>query len=326
MCQRTPCLGTPHDILALIDAGYADQLSYSEWAAGMLLGHIVRPVPMVQIKTTGDSRDGCCVFYSDGKCELHDLGLKPTEGRLAHHEVFPRELLREYNLTYQVAREWMIEENLDVIREIVQKLKEHLDKKEKMAEKKKVYISGKMRYMTEEESRALFLSAQRKLEAEGFEVVNPWDFEDEKSKQCSEWSDYIMFDLPILKTCDIIYMLPNWNDSCGANVEHWYAKGHGIEIRYAQEPNSLESLKQSIDSNDSLVCFGCFYDRKNKKYFAVQKGEDSIIEKMLRHAIVNKVGFATMLKSVLDLLSVRHARPKGNIPNDFFEIFDKFKK
>lgn len=129
MCQRTPCLGTPHDILALIKAGYVDKVCYSEWAAGIVLGHIDRPIPMVQIKTKSDGkRDGCCVFFNDGKCELHESGLKPTEGKLSHQEVSMKELLRENNLTYQVAIEWCKEENLDIIRKIVKKVSEYLDK------------------------------------------------------------------------------------------------------------------------------------------------------------------------------------------------------
>lgn len=130
MCQRTPCLGTPQDILALINAGHVDKVCYTEWAAGIILGHITRPIPMVQIKTKNGNRDGSCVFYNDGKCELHENGLKPTEGKLAHHEVSAIELRPEYNLTYQVAIEWTKEENSDVIREIVNKVMEHLKKKE----------------------------------------------------------------------------------------------------------------------------------------------------------------------------------------------------
>lgn len=131
MCQRTPCLGTPQDILALIDAGYADKVCYTEWAAGMYLGHIARPIPMVQIKSISvGTKDGCCVFFHDGKCDLHESGLKPTEGRLSHHEVSVRELRKENNLTYQVAIEWCKDENLDIIREIVRKVMEHLNKKE----------------------------------------------------------------------------------------------------------------------------------------------------------------------------------------------------
>lgn len=37
MCH-TPCLGTPQDILALIDAGYADKLCYTDWLVGVILG------------------------------------------------------------------------------------------------------------------------------------------------------------------------------------------------------------------------------------------------------------------------------------------------
>ena len=68
MCQRTPCLGTPQDILAIIEAGYVDKVCYTEWAAGMYLGHITRPIEMVQIKSKGKGKDGECVFFHDGKC------------------------------------------------------------------------------------------------------------------------------------------------------------------------------------------------------------------------------------------------------------------
>lgn len=129
MCQRTPCLGTPQDILALINAGYVDKLCYTVWAAGMALGHITEPIAMVQIKAKGKIQDGECVFFNDGKCDLHDSGLKPTEGKLSHHEHSMKELLKENNLTYQVAIEWCKEENYDVILEIVEKIMDHKFKK-----------------------------------------------------------------------------------------------------------------------------------------------------------------------------------------------------
>jgi len=129
MCQRVPCLGTPQDILAIINAGYVDKVCYTEWYAGMLFGHM-EPIEMVQIKSKSKGNNGECVFFHDGKCELHENGLKPTEGKLAHHEVSAIELRPEYNLTYQVAIEWTKEENSDVISEIVNKVMEHLNKKE----------------------------------------------------------------------------------------------------------------------------------------------------------------------------------------------------
>ena len=80
---HTPCLGTPEDIEKLIDAGYRDRLAPTSWFAGMLMGVINRPIEMVQPKV----ENGWCTFYHDGLCELHDKGLKPTEGRLSHHSI-----------------------------------------------------------------------------------------------------------------------------------------------------------------------------------------------------------------------------------------------
>lgn len=117
MCH-TPCLGTPQDILRLIEAGYADKVAYSEWAVGILLGFTPYVIPMVQI----EEKNGWCVFYHDGKCELHDKGLKPTEGILASHDLTPYELKPEHNLTFSVAREWVREENLKIVKEICDKL------------------------------------------------------------------------------------------------------------------------------------------------------------------------------------------------------------
>lgn len=131
MCQRTPCLGTPQDILALINAGYVDQLCFTEWAAGIVLGHIKQPIEMVQIKSKGKNKDGECVFYHDGKCDLHESGLKPTEGKLSHHEVLVKELFKENNITYQVAIEWCKDENYDVISEIVDKYMDNKYKEKK---------------------------------------------------------------------------------------------------------------------------------------------------------------------------------------------------
>lgn len=121
MCH-TPCLGTPHDILALINAGYGDKLCFTEWAAGIVLGFTNKSIAMIQAKV----ESGWCIFYRDGKCELHDSGLKPTEGKLASHDVSFRELTPEYNLTYNVAKEWN-DEHLDVIKEISMKLKDLYD-------------------------------------------------------------------------------------------------------------------------------------------------------------------------------------------------------
>lgn len=81
MC-KTPCIGTPEEMLAISRAGFSDRLALSSWAAGLILGthnHVV-----TIIAPLFDQKKGFCTFYQDGMCELHSLGLKPTEGRYAN--------------------------------------------------------------------------------------------------------------------------------------------------------------------------------------------------------------------------------------------------
>ena len=80
---HTPCLGTPDDIERIIDAGYADRLALTNWAAGIFLGVINIAIPMIQPVSGKEF----CAFFENGLCILHDKDLKPTEGRLSHHTV-----------------------------------------------------------------------------------------------------------------------------------------------------------------------------------------------------------------------------------------------
>lgn len=81
MC-RTPCIGNVDDIFNLIKAGYIERLAMTTWAAGYVQGFFPHLVQM--IAPLKDEKSGYCTFFKDGLCELHDKGLKPTEGRYAH--------------------------------------------------------------------------------------------------------------------------------------------------------------------------------------------------------------------------------------------------
>ena len=98
----------------------------------------------------------------------------------------------------------------------------------------RIYISGKMRGLPEEESRMLFKAAENYLIGLGHDVINPWNSEDDKKRQCKEWDDYILYDLQLLRQCDAIFMLDNWQDSWGAKCEHAYANGKGLSILYQE--------------------------------------------------------------------------------------------
>lgn len=80
MCKTAPCIGTPQDILNIVNAGYRDRVAVTCWAAGEKYG-----VPRLYIMAPlYDNDRGCCSFLDkNGLCELHDQGLKPTEGKLA---------------------------------------------------------------------------------------------------------------------------------------------------------------------------------------------------------------------------------------------------
>lgn len=84
MCTHTPCWPSPREAERLIRQGYAGALMLSEGdAAGgfavvspAIIGHGGRKAPAVP--------EGTCVFFTaERRCALHDLGLKPIEGRLA---------------------------------------------------------------------------------------------------------------------------------------------------------------------------------------------------------------------------------------------------
>ena len=119
---RTPCLGTPQDILALVKAGYADRLAKTQWLAGIILGRTDHGIMMIQAQKEGE----WCTFYHDGLCELHDKGLKPTEGKLSHHSLQPDSWIPRKSISWNIAKEWENVDNKQIIEEIAKELKSTL--------------------------------------------------------------------------------------------------------------------------------------------------------------------------------------------------------
>jgi hypothetical protein len=115
-CQRTPCLGTPQDIMKLIEAGYKDRLGITAWSVGMLVGALPFPIPMVQAIQTTEG----CAFFKDGLCILHEQGLKPTEGKLSHHTITIENFEFSKSLSWNVARTWLEPKNAITIIRIFQ--------------------------------------------------------------------------------------------------------------------------------------------------------------------------------------------------------------
>ena len=122
LCQEQchqACLGTPQDILRLIEAGYASRVALTEWAAGMLMGCTNHIVLMIQPRI----ENGWCTFFHDGLCELHDKGLKPNEGKLSHHSTRIDNWTPRKSIAWNVARLWEEPANRETIERICEALK-----------------------------------------------------------------------------------------------------------------------------------------------------------------------------------------------------------
>lgn len=88
---------------------------------------------------------------------------------------------------------------------------------------KRVYISGPMTGIPEYNAPA-FQMAANQLQASGLTPILPVPFVDGKS-----YEEYLRDDLKLLLDCDGIYMLPSWQESKGAKIEHMVALACGID-------------------------------------------------------------------------------------------------
>ena len=79
----------------------------------------------------------------------------------------------------------------------------------------KIYISGKITGI-EKEAIAIFEKAEKELLVAGYEVVNPMKLNHDHDKS---WASYMKVCIKALCDCDAIYLLHNWQDSDGANIE-----------------------------------------------------------------------------------------------------------
>lgn len=96
-----------------------------------------------------------------------------------------------------------------------------------------IYLSGKIAGLKRAQAMYNFSNAAEKVYdlfagTNSISIVNPMKLPDVQKS----WADFIIRDLMILKDCDAIVMLPNWENSPGAVVEHDFAKGMGKEIKY----------------------------------------------------------------------------------------------
>lgn len=94
---------------------------------------------------------------------------------------------------------------------------------------KRIYIAGPMTGLPELNFPA-FHTAAVALRTLGHDAVNPAEINADPN---AEWLACMRADLAQLVTCDAVYMLPGWEDSRGAKLEHDVACGLGLRRIYA---------------------------------------------------------------------------------------------
>lgn len=89
-----------------------------------------------------------------------------------------------------------------------------------------VYIAGPMTGLPEFNYPA-FIAAEQRVRRAGWDVRNPADI---GVRPGWEWDDYMKAALRMLLESNAIAMLPGWEHSRGARLEHQIAEALGYEI------------------------------------------------------------------------------------------------
>lgn len=122
----------------------------------------------------------------------------------------------------------------------------------------RVYISGKIgEEVISDATRQKFARAEEMLKAKGYQVFNPCDKRwqrilkreyEHDSYVKSPWltdkfPDFYAYcllrDLMVLSTKDAIYMLADWTESDGANVELDFARATGKQLFWESKEDAL---------------------------------------------------------------------------------------
>lgn len=129
----------------------------------------------------------------------------------------------------------------------------------------KIYISGKITGLPLQETRERFADAQAFLDEIGFEAVNPME------KGLSDdlpWEQHMVKDIELLFSCDAIYMMDNWMESKGAQIEYDIANRLGKDVWF--ESNVRRENKEVMRIQNAIhevtgMRFGEYITKSRKR-------------------------------------------------------------
>lgn len=116
----------------------------------------------------------------------------------------------------------------------------------------KVYISGKIgEEVLSEATREKFAKAEKMLKQRGFSVFNPTNSglgivaekrvrnAKKRGDKTTWYAEILKLDIAKLSFCEAIYMLADWAQSPGANVEYDYAVAVGIKRLWESKEDAI---------------------------------------------------------------------------------------
>lgn len=115
----------------------------------------------------------------------------------------------------------------------------------------KWYLSGPMSGLPGN-NLELFAAVARSMRDAGIDVVNPGEV---KLAGAPTWLDFMRADLALLLGCDGIVMLPGWERSKGARIEHELARGLGFWVMEANAflPMASAGAEARATDNGAMI-------------------------------------------------------------------------
>lgn len=121
----------------------------------------------------------------------------------------------------------------------------------------RIYVAGPMTGLPEFNYPSFNAEADR-LRAAGWHVENPADH---GLVEGAEWADYLRYDIGRMATCEAIHLLPGWQASRGAQLEHHIATALGMQVHFAEgaEPAPAQDEREECrcPADRRLVGEGC---------------------------------------------------------------------